>query len=77
MNGLAQQAMGQQEQQISQDMVKQVAELLMQGMTPEELIQRGVPQEVVEMAMALVSQQATQIPEESAGLAGMAMPSGM
>ena len=65
------------EQQISEDMIRQVAELLAQGMTPEELLERGVPKEVIEMAMQVISSQATDVPIEQAGLAGMHTQQGM
>lgn len=78
MDGLAQQMAQQPQQpQINEDMVKQVAQLLAQGMTPEELLERGVPKEVIEMAMQVISSQATDVPVEQAGLAGMHTQQGM
>ena len=78
MDGLAQQMVQQPQQpQINEDMVKQVAQLLAQGMTPEELLERGVPKEVIEMAMQVISSQATDVPVEQAGLAGMHTQQGM
>jgi len=51
--------------------INQVVAMLRQGTTPEELIQAGIPQEVVAEAMRIISQEATAIPRE--GLAGMSM----
>ena len=58
--------------------VEQVAQMLMQGVKPEELLAQGVPQAVIEQAIALLQaqvdqqQQAQQTPKE--GLAGMQLP---
>ena len=75
MNGLA--AQGMQEQALPQQgemdqMVVQVAQLIMQGATVEELLQMGVPQNVIDMAMQLVQSQQGSVasPAQSAGLAG-------
>ena len=74
--GLAQQqAMGQQMPQEEQ-MLQQIVELLMQGVTPEELIQKGVPQELVQKAMMIIQQQQQPQPEQ-AGLAGRATQGGL
>lgn len=74
--GLAQQqAMGQQQPQ-QQVGVEQVAAMLMQGVTPEELVQKGVPVQVIEQAMMLIQQQ--QQPQAGdAGLAGRVTQGGM
>ena len=37
--------------------IQQIVELLMQGVTPEELIQQGVPQELVMKAVEIVKAQ--------------------
>lgn len=37
--------------------VEEIAQLLKQGITPEELIQNGVPQELVEQAAMLIQQE--------------------
>ena len=75
MNGLA--AQGMQEQALPQQgerdqMVVQVAQLIMQGATAEELLQMGVPQNVIDMAMQLVQSQQGSVagPAQNAGLAG-------
>ena len=49
--------------------VDQIVAMLMQGVTPQELVQQGVPKELVMQAMEIVSQQAVQVPPEQAGLA--------
>lgn len=78
MNGLA--AQGMQEQALPQQgemdqMVVQVAQLIMQGATAEELLQMGVPQNVIDMAMQLVQNQQGSVagPTQNAGLAGSAL----
>ena len=48
--------------------VKDVAMMLMQGMAPEELIKKGVPQEIVMAALEMLKQQ---MPPQ-AGEAGLA-----
>ena len=63
--GLAAQG-GMQEQQgpTQEQIVMKVAELLAQGVTPEQLMAKGVPQEIIEMAMQLLqSQQGQQLPQ--------------
>ena len=69
--GLAQMAGSQP--QIDPAMVEQVVQMLMQGISPEELMQQGVPQEVIMMAIELVKQEAAPQPmsPEQEGLAGM------
>ena len=56
MAGLAEQGMA----QVDPQMVQQVATMLAQGVSPEELMSQGVPQQVVEMAMAMLQEQAAQ-----------------
>ena len=75
MMGLAGQGM--QEQALPQrdemeQMVVQVAQLIMQGATVEELLQMGVDMGVIEMAMQLVQSQQGSVagPVQNAGLAG-------
>ena len=63
--GLAAQG-GMQEQQgpTKEQLVMKVAELLAQGVTPEQLNAQGVPMDVIEMAMRLLqSQQGQQMPQ--------------
>ena len=40
--------------------IQQIMELLMQGVTPEELLQQGVPQELVMKAIEMVKAQQAQ-----------------
>lgn len=63
--GLAAQG-GMQEQQgpTTEQIVQKVAELLSQGVTAEQLIEKGVPKEIIQMAMQLLqSQQGQQMPQ--------------
>lgn len=56
--GLAAQGQPQGQQGPStQEIVQKVAELLAQGVTPEQLLAKGVPQEIIDMAMQLLQQQ--------------------
>lgn len=60
--------------------VQEVAAMLQQGATPEELVAAGIPIEVVEAAIALLMEQGQvqpQGPQGPVGLAGMQMVSGM
>ena len=68
--GMQEQALPQQDEM--EQMVVQVAQLIMQGASPEELLQMGVPQNVIDMAMQLVQSQQGSVagPAQSAGLAG-------
>lgn len=61
-----------------EQMMAQIVEALRQGMSPEELVQRGVPQELVQAAMQVLDQemQAQQMPEGQMGLAGSQMAEG-
>lgn len=63
--GLAAQGSMQEQQGPTQEqIVMKVAELLAQGVTPEQLNAQGVPMDVIEMAMRLLqSQQGQQIPQ--------------
>ena len=74
--GLAAQAMQQEAQgQGQMPTVEQIIQLLMEGRTPEELIQAGVPQELVEQAMMIIQQEMQaqqQAPQNQGGLAAMA-----
>ena len=75
MMGLAGQGM--QEQALPQrdemeQMVVQVAQLIMQGATAQELLQMGVDRSIIDMAMQLVQSQQGSVagPMQNAGLAG-------
>lgn len=68
--GLAQQGAQAQQQQ----MLDQVVQMLMQGMSPEELQAQGVPAQLIQMAMQIVEQQQGQMQPQGQvpeGLAGM------
>lgn len=58
-----------------EQMIAQVAQLIMQGATPQELLQMGVPQNVIDMAMQLLQSQQGNVagPVQNAGLAGSAL----
>lgn len=58
-----------------EQMIAQVAQLIMQGATPQELLQMGVPQNVIDMAMQLVQSRQGSVagPTQNAGLAGSAL----
>ncbi len=68
--GMQEQALPKQDEM--EQMVVQVAQLIMQGATPQELLQMGVPQNVIDMAMQLVQSQQGSVagPTQNAGLAG-------
>ena len=81
----AQQGQGQQgpgmpqgmDQQQMMALVQQVAKLLAQGVSPDKLLQQGVPEEVIDAAMKMVGQQdhdadqdPGQAPQSMQGLAG-------
>ncbi len=60
----------------SQVSVRQVVQMLMQGAEPEELVQMGIPEEVVTQAIQALMQQmqAQQSAQQEGGLAAMATP---
>jgi hypothetical protein len=64
MNGLAQQGM---QSQIDPAMIQQIIALIKQGITPEELIAQGVPQELIAIAMEQIQIEAQTV--NSGGLA--------
>ena len=60
--GLA--AQGGMQEPTQEQIVMKVAELLAQGVTPEQLNAQGVPMDVIEMAVQLLqSQQGQQLPQ--------------
>jgi hypothetical protein len=77
--GLAQKAAAEGVGGMGQQMptVEEIAQLLMQGITPEELAEAGVPTQLIEQAIALAKQMA-QAPQQqpqsvpTQGLAGKA-----
>ena len=66
--GLAAQSQAGQEAQMQQA-VQQIVELLMQGVKPEELIQQGIPQELVMKAIEIVKAQQSQQQADAAAMA--------
>ena len=69
--GLAQ-AMGQgQGGGMGQGKLQEIVAMLMQGATPEELLQMGVPEQLIMQAMEMVAAETTEVPDENAGLANM------
>lgn len=68
--GMQEQALPQRDEM--ERMVVQVAQMIMQGATAQELLQMGVPQNVIDMAMQLVQNQQGSVagPTQNAGLAG-------
>lgn len=74
--GLAQQAAAQGAGGMGQQpvTVEELVELLLQGITPEELVNAGVPQQLVEQAMAMAQQMAAQQGPTQAQAEGLAAP---
>ena len=73
----AQQAgMGGVQQTPSSITLEQVMQALVAGATPEELVQAGVPVELIKRAMQMINSQ-TQVPPEEAGLAAMSLDNTM
>ena len=58
--GLAAQAGQGQGQYAAMQAISQIVELLMQGVTPEELLRQGVPQELVMQAVEIMKAQQAQ-----------------
>ncbi|HET8687412.1 MAG TPA: hypothetical protein VFM18_12230 [Methanosarcina sp.] len=48
---------------------EEIMQMIMNGARPEELIQQGVPAELVQMAMEMINKQYTKVPADQAGLA--------
>ena len=67
--GLAQ-AMG-QGGGMGQGKLQEIVAMLMQGTTPEELLQMGVPEQLIMQAMEIVAEETAEVPAENAGLANM------
>ena len=65
--GLAAQAG--QEQDAAMMAISQIMELLMQGVTPEELVKQGVPQELVMQAVEMLKAQQAQQQADAAAMA--------
>ena len=56
--------------------VGQVVNMLIQGMSPEEIVAQGVPEEIVQQAMMVIMKQTQPQPEES-GLAAQQIQQGV
>lgn len=63
------------QQSVQQVTVEQVIELLMQGIPPEDLVQQGVPVEVIEQAIQTIMAQQQPVQPESPSQ-GLAMTMG-
>ena len=76
--GLAaqQSGMGGVQQTPSSITLEQVMQALVAGATPEELVQAGVPVELIKRAMQMINSQTQPAPEE-AGLAAMSLDNTM
>ena len=61
-------------QQSRMPSIQEVAQMLEQGVTPEELMAAGLPQELIEAAIQMLTQAATQVPNDQAGMANMVLP---
>ena len=73
----AQQAgMGGVQQTPSSITLEQVIQALVAGATPEELVQAGIPVELIKRAMQMINSQTQPAPEE-AGLAAMSLDNTM
>lgn len=73
----AQQAgMGGVQQTPSSITLEQVMQALVEGVTPEELVQAGVPVELIKRAIQMINSQTQPAPEE-AGLAAMSLDNTM
>jgi hypothetical protein len=73
----AQQAgIGEVQQTPSSITLEQVMQALVAGATPEELVQAGVPVELIKRAMQMINSQTQPAPEE-AGLAAMSLDNTM
>ena len=67
--GLAAQAGQGQGQDAAMQAISQIVELLMQGVTPEELLRQGVPQELVMKAIEMLKAQQGQQQADAAAMA--------
>ena len=57
MNGLAAQMAGPQTQGQQMPTVEEIAQLLMQGVDPQKLVEMGVPPELIMEAISIIEQQ--------------------
>ena len=56
---------------MGQGKLQEIVAMLMQGATPEELLQIGVPEQLIMQAMEMVAEETAEVPDENAGLANM------
>lgn len=54
--------------------VNQIVMMIKRGVSPEELVQQGIPVELVQQAMEIINKEVTQVPDEQAGLANALLP---
>lgn len=75
MNGLAQRGADNS----TAALLAQVVEMLKQGATPEELVQQGVPVEVIQAAIEVLQEEVAMqsIPTQDAGLAARKVTNGL
>ena len=58
--GLSKAAGGGMDEAKMQELLRQVMQMLQQGATPEELLQMGVPKEIIDYAIQMLQQQGGQ-----------------
>lgn len=63
---------------VQTEALQQVVQMIMQGVTPKQLLDMGVPEEVLAQALQMVDQMGKpqQMEASQEGLAGMYMPKG-
>ena len=72
--GLSKAAGGGMDEAKMQELLQQVIQMLQQGTTPEELLQMGVPKEIIDYAIQMLQQQGgQQAPAGAAEQQAMAM----
>lgn len=76
--GLSQMQQQSNSQEKPVEVIQQVVQMIVQGVTPEQLLDIGVPKEVIVQALQMVDQIGTQqqMQPSQEGLAGMHMPQG-
>ena len=74
MEGLAQQMAGSAPQQADMKMLEQIMQMLLEGVDPEQLVQQGIPPEVIMAAIDMLEQQLAQ---EGQQQAAQAAPAGL
>lgn len=71
--GLSQMQQQSNPQEKPVEVIQQVVQMIMQGVTPEQLLDMGVPKEVIVQALQMVDQIGSrqELPQTQEGLAGM------